>query len=244
MYSAVQDRTVHFNILDSKTETRVKQRMVNPASGKEVPKDQIQKGYEIERGRFVLLDDADLQAIEPEPSRDIEVVEFVPAGHITHQWYERPYYLGPDGDNNAYFALAEALEHRRREGFARWVMRKQRYIGALRAMDGYLMLITLRHSDEVLSVRDLPQPSGRALDQREIKMAQQLITVLEGEFRPQDFRDEYRGRVLHYIEQKAKGLKPKLVSIAEKRPAEQSLTDVLAASLKAARQQGRSKRVA
>ena len=244
MYSAVQDRAVHFNILESKTKTRVKQHMINPVSGKESPKEEIQKGYEIDRGRFVILDDADLEAVAPAPSRDIDVAEFVPAGQITHQWYERPYYLGPDGNDEAYFALADALDNRKREGFARWVMRGKHYIGALRPSEGYLMLITLRHSDEVLSARDLPQPGGRALDEREIKMAQQLIAALEDDFRPQDFHDEYRERVLNYIEQKAKGQKPKLVAITQKKPAEESLTDVLAASLQAAREQGRRKRVA
>lgn len=242
MYSAVEDRAVHFNLLDAASETRVKQHMVNPETGKEVAKEEIRKGYEVDRGRFVILDPEDLQSVEPEPSRDITIVSFVPPEKITHQWYERPYYLGPDGDDQAYFALAEALEKQNREGFAKWVMRKKHYTGALRAADGYLMLITLRRADEVLSARDLPRPGGRAPDAREIKMAEQLIEVLADDFRPEDFRDEYRDRVLHYIEQKAKGQKPRLVSITEKKPAA-SLTDVLEASLKAAKQH-KGKRVA
>jgi DNA end-binding protein Ku len=242
LYSAVEDRAVHFNILDAASETRVKQHMVDPETGKEIPKEEIRKGYQFEPGRFVILEAEDLAAVEPEASRDISVVSFVPPEVITHQWYERPYYLGPDGDDAAYFALAEALEKRNREGFAKWVMRKKHYTGALRAADGYLLLITLRKADEVLSARDLPQPGGRAPDPREIKMAEQLIQVLEDEFRAEDFRDDYRERVVNYIEQKAKGQKPKLVSIKEKKPAA-SLTDALAASLKAAKQQ-RGKRVA
>jgi DNA end-binding protein Ku len=242
LYSAVEDRAVHFNLLDAASETRVKQHMVDPETGAEVPKEEIRKGYQFAPGSFVILDPEDLQAVEPEASRDISVVSFVPPEVITHQWYERPYYLGPDGDDAAYFALAEALEKRNREGFAKWVMRKKHYTGALRAADGYLMLITLRKADEVLSAHDLPQPGGRAPDPREIKMAEQLIQVLEDEFRPEDFSDEYRERVLNYIEQKAKGQKPKLVSIKEKKPAA-SLTGVLEASLKAAKQQ-KGKRVA
>ena len=233
LYSAVQDQTVHFHILESKTQTRVKQHMVNPETESEEPKDTLKKGYEVDRGQFVLLEDGDLTSIEPPASRDIDVEAFIPAGKISHQWYDRPYYLGPDGDSDSYFALAEALTARKREGFATWVMRKKSYIGSLQAADGYLVLATLRHSDEVLSARDLPQPSGRALDPREIKMAQQLIEVLEGDFRPEEFRDEYRDRVMNYIESKAKGKKPKLVKISERRPSEASLTDVLAASLKA-----------
>src|SRR5882724_826010 len=145
LYSAVVDRTVRFHILDDRHLMRVKQHMVSPDSGEEVTNQEIQKGYEIEPGKFVILTDEDLQSLEPKPSREIEVTEFVPPESINQQWYERPYYLGPDGDMQDYFALAEALENRRREGIARWVMRNKSYMGALRSQDGYLALCTLRN---------------------------------------------------------------------------------------------------
>jgi DNA end-binding protein Ku len=160
-----------------------------------------------------------------------------------HQWYERPYYLGPDGeDDDSYFALAEALHRRNSQGLAHWVMRGKQYVGALRERDGYLLLIRLRYVEEVLSARDLPAPGGRAPDPREIKMAEQLVSVLEDEFRPEDFRDEYRDRVMNYIEQKAKGQKPKLATMPSK-PKPKSLTDMLEASLNAAKR-GKGDRVA
>src|SRR6185295_14784246 len=103
LFSGVVDRTVHFHILDDKHLLRVKQQMVSPDSGDEVTNEE-------------------LAALEPEPSRDIEVTEFVPPEAISQQWYERPYYLAPDGDEQAYFALVEALQKRKREGIAHWVM--------------------------------------------------------------------------------------------------------------------------
>ena len=132
-YSAVNDQTVHYHILDNKQRMRVKQHMIDPESGEEIPPEEIQKGYEIEPGRYVLLTEEELEKLEPEPSRDVEVTDFVPSGAISQQWYDRPYYLGPDGDQQAYFALAEALEKRGREGIATWVMRGKPYVGALRA---------------------------------------------------------------------------------------------------------------
>ena len=117
LYSAVVDRTVHFHILD-KHKMRVKQHMVTPDSGDEVATAEIQKGYEIEPGRFVVVTDEELAKLEPKASRDIQVTEFVPTEAISQQWYERPYYLGPDGDEKSYFALAEALNNRDREGVA------------------------------------------------------------------------------------------------------------------------------
>jgi len=115
LYSAVADKTVRFHVLDDSAQMRVKQHMVNPDTGEEVSDQKIQKGYEIEPGRFVLVTDEELESLEPKPSRDIEIAEFVPPEAISQQWFERPYYLGPDGDQKEYFALAEALENRKRE---------------------------------------------------------------------------------------------------------------------------------
>src|SRR6185369_10293643 len=135
-----------------------------------------------------------------------------------------------DGDTNNYFALAEALANKNKEGIARWVMRGKQYAGALRSQDGYLMLVTLRHPEEVVSAVDLPKPTGKALDKKEIGMARQLVELLEGEFDPAEFRDEYRERVLEYIEQKAKGKKPRLHIVKPKRVSS-SLDKVLSRSI-------------
>jgi DNA end-binding protein Ku len=239
LYSAVSDRTVRFHLLDDKHLMRVKQHMVSPDSGEEVTNQEIQKGYEIEPGKFVLLTDEDLQSLEPEPSREIEVVEFVPPESINQQWYERPYYLGPDGDIQAYFALAEALENRKREGIARWVMRNKAYIGALRSQDGYLVLVTLRNAAEVISARELPKPAGRAPSAKELNMAKQLVGMLEGEFNAAEFKDEYRKRVMEFIERKAKGHAPKLHAVKTKRKTT-SLDSVLAKSLASLKKEKRA----
>jgi DNA end-binding protein Ku len=232
LYSAVEDRTVHFHLLEKRTHARVKQHMVNPGTSKEVRSDEIRKGYEIEPDTFVIVDDEDLKKIEPEPSTTIELASFLPEGRIGHQYYDRPYYLGPDGDTKTYFALAEALARKGREGLARWVMRKKEYVGALRASDGYLVLITLRHAEEVLTAREIGSPSGKAPDSREIKMAEQLVAVLEDEFRAEDYADEYRDRVMKHIEAKAKGKRPKLEVLRKPSAEPKSLMDALAASLK------------
>lgn len=239
LYSAVVDRTVHFNILDDKHLMRVKQRMVSPDSGQEVATEKIQKGYEIEPGRFVVVTDEELKSLEPKPSRDIEVIEFVPPEAISAQWFERPYYLAPDGDAKAYFALVEALKNRNREGIAHWVMRNKAYVGALRAEGDYLLLVTLRNAEEVISARDLPKPAGRAPTQKELNMAKQLVGLLEDEFNPADYKDEYRERVMKFIEQKAKGKKPRLHAVKSRRRAG-SLDSVLEKSLQSLRKEKRA----
>lgn len=239
LYSAVTDRTVRFHLLDDRHLMRVKQHMVSPDSGEAVTNEEIRKGYEVEPGKFVVLTDEDLQSLEPKPSREIEVNEFVPPQSINQQWYERPYYLGPDGDMQAYFALAAALENREREGIARWVMRNKSYIGALRSQDGYLVLCTLRNAAEVISARELPKPAGRAPSAKELNMAKQLVGMLEGEFNAEEFEDEYRKRVMEFIELKAKGHAPKLKAVKTKRKTT-SLDSVLAKSLAALKKEKRA----
>lgn len=230
LYSAVQDRTIRFNVLDERHKMRVKQHMIDPDSGEEVPTEEIRKGYEIEPGRFVILTESDLEALQPPPSRDIEIDEFVDQDKISQQWFERPYYLGPDDGAKEYFALAEALKNQEKEGIAHWVMRNKYYTGVLRSIDDYLYLFTLRDAKEVISAADLPKPSGAAPTQKELAMAKQLVEMLRGDFDPAEYKDEYRERVEKFIEQKAKGHRPRLQAVKTKRKTE-SLDAALAKSL-------------
>jgi len=239
LYSAVQDQTVRFHILDDRSKTRVKQHMVEPESGHEVSNEEIQKGLEVEPGTFVILDEKELAALESEASREIEVTQFVPAGEIAPEYYDRPYFLGPDGDQTAYFALAEALRKQEKEGVARWVMRKQPYAGALRAEDDHLVLVTLRPAEEVLSAKDLPRPAGRAPDKKELSMARQLVELLKGEFNPKDYKDAYRARVMEFVEKKAKGHAPKLRLVKTKRKAA-SLDKILSKSIESLKKEKRA----
>src|SRR5215813_8310536 len=234
LYSAVQDRTVRFHVLDDRQKQRVKQHMVDPDSGEEVPTEEIQKGYEIEPGRYVILTAEDLEKLEPPPSRDIEILEFLPREKISQQWYDRPYYLGPDGEEKDYFALVEALNNKESEGIAHWVMRNKYYAGALRAVDDYLFLFTLRDANEVILADELTKPSGAAPTQKELAMAKQLVEMLQGEFNPKDYKDEYRERVMEFIEKKAKGHAPRLKAVKPKRQTA-ALDNVLAKSIESLR---------
>ena len=234
LYSAVEDRTVRFHVLDDHAKKRVKQHMVDPDSGEEVPGEEIQKGYEIEPGKYVILTEEDLEKLEPPPSRDIEIVEFVPQTKISQQWYDRPYYLGPDDGAKEYFALAEALQNTESEGIAHWVMRNKYYAGALRAVDDYLFLFTLRDAKEVILSDELTKPTGAAPTQKELAMAKQLVEMLQGEFNPAEYKDEYRERVREFIEKKAKGHAPRLRAVKAK-PKTAALDSVLAKSIESLR---------
>jgi DNA end-binding protein Ku len=229
LYSAVQERGVHFRLLQQRAHEPVKQQLVDPTTDEVVPYSAVRRGYAVEQS-FVVLSKEELDALAPKASREIDVTHFVSTQKLGPEWLVRPYYLGPDGDDESYFALAEALAAEDKEGIAHWVMRNQEYSGVLRAVDGYLMLITLRHADEVIKQSELPKPTGRAHSDKELKMAEQLIAAYEDAFDPAEYQDQYRERVLGFVEAKAKGKKPRLKQPVVKHE-EHDLSSALAKSL-------------
>jgi DNA end-binding protein Ku len=233
LYSAVEDRGIHLRLLDARRHEPVVQRMIDPDSDRVVPAGEVRRAVPLDEGRLVVLSAGELEELEPEASREIAVTRFVPSGGIGHPWYDRPYWLGPDGDDGAYAALVAAVERREVEGVARWTMRAKEYAGALRVERGRLALITLRRAGEVVPASALDPPSGRALDERELRMARQLVEAMEGELDLTAFRDEYRERVLELVAAKAEG---KVVKFPKppRRPKEDDLAAVLERSLKAA----------
>jgi DNA end-binding protein Ku len=235
LYSAIEDRNIRFRVL-SRTDTQpVRQAMVNPQTGEIVPHDETRRAYVADNGDRTILETSELAALEPEPSRDIDIIAFLSSEQIDRRWYDRPYYLGPDGNSAAYFAFAEAIEASALEGLARWVMRGKAYMGALRIHQGYPVLMSLRHAGEVVAVEKLAAPGGAALNPKELDMARQLIGMLAAELDLSSYHDAYRERVLKLVEAKAKGgRRLKLVKVSTKK-ASGDLGRALQASLKAVR---------
>ena len=237
LYSAIEDRGVHFRLLHESDRVPLRQKMVDPETGEGVAGEDVRRGFTTEDGTVVVLEGEELDALEPEPSRDIEVTRCVPMGAIDHPWYDRPYWLGPDGDDRAYFALADALRAEDREAVVRWTMRKKEYQGAIRPRGEHLILLTLRHAEEVVPAAALEPPGGRALDERELGMAEQLIDALRDDFDPSRYHDEYRERVLELVARKAAGEEVEVVELAPRvETREESLAGVLEESLRAARE--------
>jgi DNA end-binding protein Ku len=230
LFAAVEDRDVHFHLLHDQDHVRVRQQMVNPNTGEVRADGEIHKGFEVSPGTFVLLTEEELDELEPEASRDVSFVAFIPADAVGPEWYERPYYLGPDGKSDAYVALARVLADEKRVGVARWVMRKREYSGALGSDGSHLTLVTLRPREEVVLAPRI-EPQKRAPDDRETKMAEQLVAALTDAFDPTAFRDEYRDKVRAFVEAKARGKHVKMPR-APRKPPSRSLESALAASLK------------
>jgi DNA end-binding protein Ku len=209
LFSAVSRRSVQFNQIDAKTGSRIKMKRVSAADDREVPYDDIVKGYELSSGDYVTVTEEEMAALDPEAVRTIDIEEFVSLADIDPILYDSAYYLVPDATTaKAYKLLATAMEESQRVGIARFVMRTKQYLAAVRPKDGRLLLNTMIYADEVVQ----PEEIGGfdALDKvevgdRELAMATQLIESLSEDFQPEKHRDTYREAVLALIERKAEG---------------------------------------
>jgi DNA end-binding protein Ku len=208
LMGAVSPKDVRFNQLEAGTGARIKQKRVSAETGEEVPFDQIVKGYEISPDNYVVIEPQELEALDPKATRSIEIEDFVDLDQIDPLYFERPYYLVPDkGGAKAYALLLEAMKESQKVGIARLVLRTKQYLAAIRPLGDALVLETLLYPDEVTlpdEIEGLPRDDVEIQD-RELKIARQLIESLSTEFEPENYRDEYRERVLELIEQKAEG---------------------------------------
>ena len=230
LYTATESKTVHFHELHAKDEARVEHRRFCSKEDKEVPYDEVVKGYEVKGGRYVVLSKEKVAAADPSGGKVIELQHFVRAEEIDSVFYDRTYYLGAQDEGaDAYRLLLEALKRSERVGIGRFVFHNKEQLVALRSLDGVLGLHTMRFADELVSPDDLAlQKAQKKPGKREVEMAGKLISSLETDFDPSDYEDTYRGRVLDLIEQKAAGKQPKLPE-----PEEQEPSDDLMAALEA-----------
>jgi DNA end-binding protein Ku len=231
LYSAVSRKTVRFHQIDAESGQRIRQQRVNPASGDEVPYEQIVKGYEISPDKYVTITPEELEALEPQKTRTIDIEEFVDLEQIDPIYYDHPYYLVPDkGAGKAYKLLLDAMRDADKVAIARVVIRSKENLVALRALDGAITMETMLFPDEVVqpdSIEELASVDGEVkTTKRELDMAKQLIESLSGDFDPNAYRDEYRERVLDMIERKAAG---ETITVEAPEPERKEVPDLMAA---------------
>jgi DNA end-binding protein Ku len=211
LYSAVSKKTVRFHQLNGETGNRISQKRTDAVTGEEVAYENLVKGYELTRDRYVIIEPDELDALDPEKSRTIDIEDFVDLAEIDPIYYDHPYYLVPDkGAAKAYGLLLNAMQESGRVAIARVVLRSKEQLVAIRpARDGsVLMMETMIFADEVVPKEDLdglPEAEELKVSDREIQMAQQLIESLVTDFEPGRYKDSYREKVLQLIEAKAEG---------------------------------------
>ncbi len=245
LYSAVDRKTVRFHQLSSKSGARVVQRRVDPSSNEEIPYEEIVKGYELAPDRYVVIEPAELDALEPKKTKTIEIEDFVDLAQIDPIFYDHPYYLAPGpGGVKPYRLLLEAMRETGKVAIARVVIRSKEQLVAVRPLGDALAMATMLFADEVLEpdrLDEVAQASEVKTTKRELDVAKQLVESLATDFEPQKYRDSYRQEVLDLIERKAEGkaiaVQPAPEVHAEPAP---DLMSALKASLEAVRARERA----
>ena len=241
LYNAVSRKNVSFHQIDARTNARVKMQRVSSLDESIVPYEQIVKGYELSPERYIVIEPSELESLDPEASRTVDIEEFVDLADIDPVFYDAAYYVAPvKAAEKPYALLARAMEEEGKVAIARFVMRTKQYLAALRPQDGRLVMSTMVYADEVAPAEEIPElASLDAIDvsDRELTMAKSLIESLATDFEPEKFRDTYRDRVLDLIERKAAG--DETVVEAPAAPDESKVVDLMAAleaSVKEARE--------
>jgi DNA end-binding protein Ku len=236
LFTAVAQKEVRFHMLHGKDGGRIRMKRFCSVEDEEVPYDEIVKGFEVSKDRFVALDPEELAAFDPQATRTIEIRDFVDLAEIDPIYYEATYYLVPEPTAaKAYRLLLDAMRRTGKVAIASFVLRTREALCCVRPLEEALAISTMNRADEVLPVSSLDVPRAGEPSERELQMAEQLVGSLAGPFEPERYPDLHREKVLELIERKAAG---ELVEAPPAEPAAAqvvSLADALSASLAAAR---------
>lgn len=229
LYSATEDRTIHFRQFERGTSSRIRYRRVNEDTGEEVDYADIVKGYEIGEGEYVIVTPDELEAVEPGRSRTIEITDFVDAAEIDPIYFQKTYYLAPRDESAArpYQLLVRAMAETGRTAVATFVMRSKQYLAAIRPMGDVLAVETMFFAEEVRDAHDeIDQlPTSVDVSSRDFETAATLIDAMTTDWDPSNYRDTYRGRVMELIEAKQRG--EEVVTTAEE-PESAEVVDLMA----------------
>jgi DNA end-binding protein Ku len=232
LHTAVKEERIQFHLLHKHDHVKLKQQMLCAYEKVTVPVEEQARGFELEDGKYILIDPEELEQAEPEDSRMIEVREFVSTKEIDPLFLERPYYLEPEVPSKGYNILVAALQEMSAEGICTWTMRKRSYVGVLQAADRILRLHTLRYADEVISVKSLELPDV-VLSEKELKIGSDLINQMTASFQPQKFENEHQKKLQSLIDKKARGEKIAILRPKHLKPtSSDKLLQTLEASLK------------
>lgn len=244
LFSAVRGHDIRFTQLHRDTGARVRRKRVDESTGDEVDYGDIVKGYEVGDGRYVVVEQDELDALAPEASRTIDIRDFVERGDIDPLYFDRPYYLAPANEaaGKPYRLLVEAMERSDKVAIASFVMRTKEHLVALRAVDGVLVANTMNYADEVQPAEGLEglEFADVEVRDRELAMAEQLIESLVTEFDATAYEDRHHDQVVAFLHEKAEGRE---VAVPEPADDTGEVIDLMAAlerSLEAGRAGGAS----
>jgi len=210
LYSASKDRELKFKLLHKKDLSEIRYARICKADGKEIPWEEIVKGYEYREGDYVVLTEEDFEKANPKKTKTIEIVDFTGEDEIDTMLYETPYYLEPEGSSKAYNLLREALKRSKKVAVGNYVLRQHEHLGVIKPHGDVLVLNQLRYSSELKSPKGLHIPKEAAFPKNEVDVALKLIEELTKPFKPGNYSDTYTDEVKKIIAQKSKGKKIKI----------------------------------
>lgn len=223
LVSTEEKNDIHFHLLNSKTQARVRYQRVDEETGKEVPWSDIVKGYEYDKGSYILVNEEEFEKASPELFKTIDIEEFVDSKEIDSLYYTKPYYLVPEGKNKkAYVLLREALKKTKKVGVAKVLLRTKEYLSIILPHDHTLLLYLIHFKDELRSEEDLNVPKEAIktykISDKEVKMAVDLITDMSTAWKPEKYNNDYRETLQKWLDDQTKALtkKGKKVSNAAK----------------------------
>lgn len=203
LYPATKSEELNFHLLRRSDLSPIKYKRVAEADGKEVPWDQIAKGYEYEKEKFVIVTDEDFRRANIEATQTINVIEFVRLGEIDPVFFDRPYYLEPQkAGAKAYALLREALNKMGMVGIAKVVLKTRQHLAAVKPEQNALVLELMHFAEELVSPKSLQIPNGTNLGSRELQMASELIDRLSEHWQPDKYHDDYRHALIELINKK------------------------------------------
>lgn len=233
LYSGTSaERALDLNMLSKKDMAPIRYARISTASNKEVEWKDIVKGYEVEKGKFVVITDEDFKKASPEKTNTIEILQFADEKEIDSIYFEKPYYLAPDkGAAKPYTLLLKALEKAKKVGIATCVIRNREHIFSIKPMAGEVLLLEqLRYADQINEIPDIKNTNAK-VTQQEISLALKLIDQLTEKFKPESFKDTYTDTMMKLIEAKAHGKKIATPAVEKKTAAVKDLMSVLKESL-------------
>jgi DNA end-binding protein Ku len=221
LHTAVHNHRPKFRMLHAKDKSPVRFERVCLRDGHPVAWEDLVKGYEYEKGHFVVVTSEDFKAAALEKTRTIDIIDFVKSDEIDDRFFETPYYLLPaKGGERAYALLREAVRESGRVGVAKFILRDAQHLAAVEVIENALVLTMMRFSDELVDAKSFEFPSEAGIRKPELDMAKALVNSLAAEWDPAKYTDQYRENLLRIIKGKLKGKKVKLAEAAEPRQAE------------------------
>ena len=221
LHTAVRENRPRFRMLHAEDKSPVKFERVCAREGKPVAWEELVKGYEYEKGRFVVLTKADFRAAALEKTRTVDIRNFVNPAEIDDRFFETSYYLLPaKGGERAYALLREAIRSTERVGIATIVLRDAQHLAALEVIGDAMVLTMMRYADELIDVKEYSFPTAKDVRKPELEMARTLVENLADTWDPAQYTDEYRNNLMKIIKSKLKGTKPRLTEHIEPQRAE------------------------